>query len=82
MATAYIQMDTPFVLYVTPGKAETTTFTITKLPPMNNEWNFEDFRDAYQSEEYLNESVKNMESMQMENSYASIIATALDELLA
>ena len=32
MATAYIQMDTPFVLYVTPGKAETTTVTITKPP--------------------------------------------------
>ena len=55
-------------------------FTITK-PPMYNEWNNEDFRDDFQSEESLNEFVKSMESQQMGTSYASIIETALDELL-
>ena len=74
-------MDTPSVLFVTPGKAETAMFTITNQPPMYNEWNPEDFRDVFLNEEFLNESAKNTESMQMENSYASIIETALDELL-
>ena len=81
MATAYIQMDTPFALFVTLGKVETTKSTVTKLPPMYNEWNREDFRDAFLNEEFLNESAKNTESMQMDNYYASIIETALDELL-
>jgi hypothetical protein len=81
MATAYTQMDTPSVLSVTPGKAETAMFTITNQPPMYNEWNPEDFRDACLNEEFLKESVKSTGSMQMENSYASIIETALDELL-
>ena len=74
-------MDTPSALFVTLGKVETTMFTITKLPPMYNEWNPEDFRDVFLNEESLNESAKNTESMQMENCYASIIETALDELL-
>ena len=81
MATAYIQMDTPFVLFVTPGKAETAKFTITK-PPMYNEWNNADSHEGFQSEESLNEYAKSMESPQTETSYASIIETALDELLA
>ena len=73
-------MDTPSVLFVTPGKAETAKFTITK-PPMYNEWNKEDSHEGFQSEESLNEYAKSMESPQMETSYASIIETALDELL-
>ena len=55
-------------------------FTITK-PPMYNEWNKEDSHADFQSEESLNEFVRNMESQQMGTSYASIIETALDELL-
>ena len=81
MATVFIQMATPFVLFVTPGKAETTLFTITHLPPMYTEWIQEDFPDDYQSEEFLKEYVQSMVSMPMENSYASIIETALDVLL-
>jgi hypothetical protein len=81
MATAYIQMDTPFVLFVTPGKAETTTITITKLPPMYNEWNQEELLDDCQSEEFLKEFVKSTESMPMETSYASIIEMAVDAIL-
>lgn len=80
MAIVCTPMGTPSVLFVTPGKAETAMFTITN-PPMYNEWNNEDSRDDYQSEESLNEFVKNMESQQMGTSYASIIETALDELL-
>lgn len=45
MATVCTQMATPFVLFVTPGKAETTLFTITHLPPMYTEWIQEDFQD-------------------------------------
>ena len=81
MATASIQMDIPSVLSVTPGKAETAMFTITNQPPMYSEWNPEDFRDVFLNEESPNESAKSTGSMQMENSYASIIVTALDELL-
>ena len=55
-------------------------FTITK-PLMYNEWSKEDSRDDFQGEESLNEFVRNMESQQMGTSYASIIETALEELL-
>jgi hypothetical protein len=81
MATACTQMATPFVLFVTPGKAETTLFTITHLPPMYTEWIQEDFPDDCLNEESVNEYVKNTESMPMENSYASIIETVLEDLL-
>ena len=81
MATACTQMATPFVLFVTPGKAETTMFTITHLKLMFTEWNQEAFQDDCQNEESVNEYVKSMGSTQMETSYASIIETALDVLL-
>tara|TARA_R100000030_G_scaffold67584_3_gene51542 strand:- start:564 stop:788 length:225 start_codon:yes stop_codon:yes gene_type:complete len=73
-------MDTPSVLFVTPGKAETAMFTITK-PPMYNEWNQEELLDDCLSEEFLSEYVKSMVSMPMEKSYASIIEMAVDEIL-
>ena len=74
-------MATLFVLFVTPGKAETTLFTITQVPPMYTEWTLEDFQNDYQSEEFLKEYVQSMVSMPMENSYASIIETVLEDLL-
>lgn len=80
MAIVCTPMVTPSVLFVTPGKGETAKFTITK-PPMYNEWNKEDSHEGFQSEESLNEYAKSMESPLMETSYASIIETALDELL-
>ena len=74
-------MVTPFVLYVTPGKAETTAITITKPPTMYSEWNPEELLDDCQSEEFLKEYVKSMGSMPMERSYASIIEMAVDAIL-
>ena len=55
-------------------------FTITK-PPMYNEWNQEDFLDDFLDEVFPKKSVKNTESTKTETSYASIIETALDEIL-
>jgi hypothetical protein len=80
MAIVCTPMGTPSVLFVTPGKAETAMFTITK-PPMYNEWNQEELLGDYQSEEFLKEYVKSMVSMPMEKSYASIIEMAVDEIL-
>ena len=80
MAIVCTPMGTPSVLFVTPGKAETAMFTITK-PPMYNEWNQEDFLDDFLDEVFPRKSVKNTESTKTETSYASIIETALDEIL-
>lgn len=81
MAIVCTPMVTPSVLFVTPGKAETAMFTITKPLLMYNEWNPEESLADYQSEEFLKEYVKNMGSMPMETSYASIIEMAVDEIL-
>ena len=81
MAIVCTPMATPSVLFVTPGKAETAMFTITKPPLMYNECNQEESLADYQSEEFLKEYVKNMGSMPMERSYASIIEMAVDEIL-
>ena len=80
MATVSIQMDTPFVLFVTPGKAETANVTITKTT-MYNEWSHEDSLEDFLNETFPRKSVKNMESTKMETFYVSIIETALGELL-
>ena len=48
---------------------------------MYTEWIQEDFPDDCLNEESVNEYVKNTESMPMENSYASIIETVLEDLL-
>lgn len=83
MATAYFLTATLFVLFVTPGKVETTMFTKpTDQKTMYTEWTHEDFLDDCLNEESANEYVKSMESTPMENSYVSIIETALDALLA
>ena len=74
-------MGTPFVLSVTPGKAETAMFTITK-PPMYTEWNHEDSPDDFLNEAFPRKSVKNTESTKTETNYASIIEATLDRLLA
>ena len=80
MATVYIQMGILFVLSVTPGKAETAMFTITKQP-MYTEWNHEDSQADFLNEVFPRKSVKNMESTKTETDYASIIEAALDRLL-
>ena len=75
-------MATPFVLYVTPGKVETAMFTITN-PLMQGKitWRPEEYQDDFLDEELARESARNMVSPLTENSYASIIETALDILL-
>jgi hypothetical protein len=80
MAIACIQMATLFVLYVTPGKVQTAIFTITILP-MTIIWKPEEYQDDFLDEELARESARNMASPLTENSYASIIETALDVLL-
>jgi len=80
MAIVYTPMDTPSVLFVTPGKAETAKFTITQTT-MYNEWNHEDSQEDFLNEVFPRKSVKNTESTKTETFYASIIETALDELL-
>tara|TARA_B100000035_G_scaffold40558_1_gene30540 strand:- start:2223 stop:2474 length:252 start_codon:yes stop_codon:yes gene_type:complete len=82
MAIVCTPMDTPSVLFVTPGKAETAMFTITN-PPMQDKitWNPEVFPVDFLEEESLRESARNMASPLTETSYASIIEIALDELL-
>ena len=81
MAIVYTQMGILFVLSVTPGKAETAMFTITK-PPMYTEWNHEDFLDDFLDEVFPRKSVQSTESTKTETNYASIIEAALDRLLA
>ena len=80
MATVSIQMDTPFVLFVTPGKAETANVTM-KETTMYNEWSHEDSLEDFLNETFPRKSVKNTESTKMETFYVSIIETALGELL-
>jgi hypothetical protein len=82
MAIACTQTATLFVLYVTPGKVETAMFTITN-PLMQGKitWRPEEYQDDFLDEELARESARNMASPLTENSYASIIETALDILL-
>ena len=83
MAIVFIQMVTPFVLFVRPGKVQTAKITITnplmKIGKVS--WNPEEFPVDYLDEESLRESARNMVSPQTETSYASIIEIALDLLL-
>jgi hypothetical protein len=80
MATASIQMDIHFVSFVTLGKVE--TIQITQLqPPMYKEWNNADSHNVSREEASLKESAKNTESLSMGMFYASIIETAITELL-